>query len=344
MAPDTPPELSAFVFHAKIDYVSITGVRPAKMPFTTGRVIAPARYRGARLTIHDPTPGDIERMASVCPAGRVVELEVAVDVRPKYRLDDEEHARVLKLFKAEYVAKGLKPRFLAGLNSGFRGAYLPTKFGYTLRPFNRRVPHASEQLLHGHRNDGVQVKVYHKGIDNKRRLPVQQHRARMEVRLGPAGLDAHKLIHVSDLSGFAYRKELMPYFQHVHGARRRTRRDLDRNRTPLLDLLLACEDGIDRRYWESVGVGAFLAGGRRERNDLLFLRHTEMNYRIGQALHRLQKGLADKKIVCGARPSNQKSPALARTYANQPESAMTYRSPSLVTSPGLDDASTLELP
>ena len=344
MVTDALPELSALIFNAKIDYLSFTGVRREQMPPTTGRVKAPSRYHGARLTIHDPTPGDIERISSAWPDSRVVELEVAVDVRPKPRLDDEEHTRVLKLFKEEYVAKGLKPRFPAGLNSGFRGAYRPTKYGYTLHPFNRRVPHASEQLLHGHRNDGLQVKVYLKGIDDKRHLPVQQHRARMEVRIGPAGLDAHNLVRVSDLSGFNYRKALMPYFAHVHGSRRRARRSLAKNGTPMLSVLLACEHDIDRKYWESVGVGAFLAGGRRERNDLLFLRHTEMNNRIGQALHRLQRDLADKKFVCGDGPSNRQSPTLARTCDDQAESAMTYHSLlSWVMDLGRDYISTLEL-
>lgn len=321
---DTVPELSDLVFSAKIDYLSLAGLKRKPLPTTVGRVYWPSTHHGARLTIHDPTADDIRRIAAVYPSGQLAELEVAVDVRPRARLSEAEHLSMLARFKAEYVAKGLKPRFTEELNSGFRGTYRRHPTGYSLRPFNLRVPEAGEQMLHGHRNDGVQVKVYLKGIDNRHQLPFQQHRTRMEVRLGTLGLEAHQLMHISNLADFPFRKELMPYFQHVHGSRRRATSKRKQHNSPMLDLLLRCGDDIDARYWDKVGVGAFLHGGRRASNDLLFYRHTAINDRIGQALHRLQAMFTSKQFVCAAQPDHSESSMMARTCVEVSNSAMTY--------------------
>ncbi|MDZ4144875.1 MAG: hypothetical protein U1D29_10145 [Burkholderiales bacterium] len=296
MYTDPAHRLKNLRFSAKIDYLSIDGIDRRTLPGLDGKAIWPASRRGAKLTIHDPSATDLKLLQSLFPDDRMSELEVAVDIRSQPCQNDSEHLNALIWAKTDLVTKGLKPSFSEGTNSGFRGAYKPLKCGYVLAPFNRRVPGSKEQLLYGHRGDGAQVKVYLKGLDQKRQLPSHEQCVRMEVRLGLVGLQSHGLQRVSDLEGFRFRRELMPYFHHVQCTKVR-RRHTRSPETALLRVLFKKLNDIDTCHWNSVGVGAFERGGRREDSGKKFERDTVMNQRIGQALLRLQRGLQPEKFV-----------------------------------------------
>lgn len=278
-------------FAASIDYLSLAGVHKAPLPSLDGEPKWPQSALG-RLTIQRCSPADLKQLQTFFPAASLTELEICVDIRPAVSLAQEEHIRLLQCVKQAFVTKGLKPQFPVGTNSEFRGAYVPA-LGKTL-PFNRRLPGVREQLLFGHRNDGAQTKCYLKVTDNRKSLDWRKYSVRIEVRLGPVGLDAHGLLTIADLQSFRIRKELMPYFRHVCGARPRKPR---KPSTPLLDVLKAKQGEFDQCHWQKTGVGAFLRGGRRERPDLIFQRDTVINNRIGQALMRLERAVAAEKFV-----------------------------------------------
>lgn len=285
-------DLSKYKFTASIDYVTLTGLKRVALPPLDGKAKWP-RSAPNKLTVQEPSTSDLCALAEAFPSVFIDEIEVCVDVRTAQRMPAEERDKALRAFTTEFVAKRLKPSFASKVNSGFRGAYDP--FLKKTIPYNLRVPKAEQQLLNGHRKDAEQVKSYYKRTDHNKALPAEQHSIRIEIRLGASGLNHHGLATLPDLLEFKFRKSLMSYFTHVHGSRHRT--PSSRKRTPLLCLMRARQDADDRPHWERVGVGAFLPGGKRQKSNLIFIRDTALNNRIGQALGRLERSLAAKKIV-----------------------------------------------
>lgn len=292
MTNTAPHGLEQFRFSAKIDYLSVKGLAKGPLPELHGKAKWPRSTPG-KLTVQDCSAADVHTLATLFPTALLDELEVSVDVRTAQNLPPDLQDQALQAFKSGYVAKRLKPTFSEGTNSGFRGAYDPDH--KRLCPFNRRVPKGKEQLLYGHRNDGAQVKCYYKKTDNGRDLQRQERSVRVEVRLGQQGLDQHGVLHLTDLTVFKFRKQLMPYFTHVHGSRHRRVRQAKTK--PLLAVLQGKQDQIDQAHWEKVGVGSFQRGGKRETAALVLKRDIELNDRIGQALGRLERSFSVKKFV-----------------------------------------------
>lgn len=292
MTDSTFYSLDQFRFTAKIDYLSVKGLAKRPLPDLDGKAKWPRSTPG-KLTVQDCSAADLHKLAELLPTAVIDEVEVSVDVRTARELPQDLQDQALRAFKSEYVAKRLKPTFNEGTNSGFRGAYDPDH--KRLCPFNRRVPKGKEQLLYGHRNDGAQVKCYYKKTDNGRDLQRQERSVRVEVRLGQQGLDQHGVLHLTDLTVFKFRKQLMPYFTHVHGSRHRRVRQAKTK--PLLAVLQGKQDQIDQAHWEKVGVGSFQRGGKREAAALVLKRDIELNNRIGQALGRLERSFSVKKFV-----------------------------------------------
>lgn len=286
------PDLAQFEFTASLDYLTLAGLEKRNLPPLAGKAKWPPSAPG-RLTVQEPSASDVRELANIFPSGALYEVEICVDVRTAKRMPAVQQDELLKRFKAEFVAKRLKPTFIEGTNSGFRGAY--DSYLKKPLPYNHRVPVAHQQLLNGHRNDGAQVKCYYKCTDNRQALPLDKQCVRIEVRLGMGGLDRHGLVTVSDLLSFKFRTALMPYFTHVCGSRRPTVRKS--SRAPLLCMLNARQDAADRQHWEHVGVGAFVTGGKRQKLNLIFQRDTALNNRIGQALGRLERSFAVEKFV-----------------------------------------------
>lgn len=292
MTAKPPLDLSDFKFTASIDYVTLKGLKKGPLPSLEGKAKWPRRAPD-KLTVHDATAVDIHSLAATFPLASIDELEVSVDISTAQPMTAELQHEALKAFKAEFVAKRLMPTFIDGTNSGFRGAY-----DHVLKktiPYNYRVPTAFQQLLNGHRNDGVQVKCYFKRTDQRKALPVDQHCIRVEVRMNMMGLEHHSLMTVPDLLGFKFRRELMPYFTHVSGSRLRKARKS--RRTPLLNVLHSKLNELDLPHWEHIGVGAFLQGGKRQKPNLVFKRDTAINNRIGQALGRVERSFSVKKFA-----------------------------------------------
>lgn len=289
MTDSTSYSLDQFRFTAKIDYLSLKGLAKRPLPDLDGKAKWPRSTPG-KLTVQDCSAADLHKLAELLPTALIDEVEVSVDVRTSQDLPQDLQDQALRAFKSEYVAKRLKPTFIEGTNGGFRGAYDPEH--ERIFPFNRRVPKAREQLLYGHRNDGAQVKCYYKKTDNRRDLQCREHSVRLEVRLGQVGLDRHGLLHLTDLTVFKFRKQLMQHFTHVHGSRHRKVRHAKSK--PLLAVLHDKQDQIDQAHWEAVGVGGFQRGGKRETDALVLKRDRGLNNRIGQALGRLERSVVSR--------------------------------------------------
>lgn len=301
-------------FSAKIDFVTLDGVaRPAPSGLR-GRCIWPASFRGGRLTVHDPVPEDLAILRATFPHASLAAVEVAVDISPRARMEESQRAAFLASVKTEICAKRQKPALHPGLSSAFRGAYEPRPQGYALRPFNHRVPGPSEQHLYGTKFDALQFKAYYKTRDNKKPLHWSQHVIRSEVRMNSPALLHHGLEHVGDLLGFAFRKELTPYFRHVSGTARASTRKR-KPISPVLKVLTQKMQCYDDQHWNANGVGAFLKGGKRESYGVRFLRHQALNDRVGQALHRLQRQLSHEKFVCQTVAATDEGPVFMRPAA-----------------------------
>ena len=65
----------------------------------------------------------------------------------------------------DMFARGLEPSAGPDMAKGFRAIYRHRGGFGTVRPFNRRLPLATDQQLHGGRGDAVQVKAYLKTRD-----------------------------------------------------------------------------------------------------------------------------------------------------------------------------------
>lgn len=280
-------DLSQLIFTAKIDYLTVHTHGKRDLPSLDGLPRWSRKENYRKLSIHDPSPADVACVADGLDNPRLAELEVAVDMAPSRHLAPETRSDLIARLMVDLVARGLAPATIhKDLAFGFRGAYEGAGDRFRLLPFNRRLPSARAQQLHGKRHDALQVKSYPKKTDQGRDLPFSDHVTRVEVRLSGDGLHQHGLVTVVDLIGFRYRKALMPYFRHVSTARRR---DASATGSPLLQILQAKKHEFLLKAWEQVGVGSMLPGGRYGGADVRLVRNTAVNNRIGQALTRLER-------------------------------------------------------
>lgn len=281
-------DLSNLTFSAKIDYITIHTTGKCALPELRGTARWSRKENHRKLSIHDPAQSDLAAIAGCFDNPRLAEIEVAVDIAPRGNLGVEERTAIIDALMIQLVAKGLNPGVVhEDLRFQFRGAFEGNSTCFRLYPFNKKLPAAKAQQLHGKRGDPLQVKSYPKGTDQGRQLPSAEHVARVEVRLSGDGLHHHGLTFVQDLLGFRYRKMLMPYFHHVRSARQRHRK-VDPSR-PLIPLMRAWKHRLLLNDLTEVGVGVVLRGGRHAGADVRLMRHTEVNNRIGQALLRLER-------------------------------------------------------
>lgn len=296
----TPVDFNAFELSAKIDFVTFETPGRFDLPDIDGKAKWPAQEHGTVLTVHDPSPSDIVKLAARVAEARIVKLEVAVDARPKSAANDTESSEALERLFFQLVA-GLAPsgpavnkkpnRFMAWFDPRKRRPL----------PFNKRRPEVVTTIYWGHRDDPAQVKLYVKRTDQRKHLPWQRWVTRVEVTLAETGLAKHGLERLGDLIGFRYRKELSAYFRLGIGVdRRRTRKQ---RRVPVAAVLRSVRAKGDRKIWMKVGAPAFL----RE-TGFSFRRHKHANAKVGDALARLAKRMnAAGKSGSTSTPATSKS-------------------------------------
>lgn len=315
-------DLKMLNFNAKIDYITIHTSGKTKLPALAGKPIWPRRHHGERLTVHDATSADIDALVRRFGSALIYELEIAIDLRAGRHVPAADCENLLKTVMVDLFARGLEPSRGQGLAKGFRAFYRRLEHGYMVRPFNKGLPRATDQQLHGGRHDAVQVKGYLKRRDQGVALQPQKQVARIEARLGSVGLLGLDLTTLTDLSNFRFRKSLMPYFTHTHGTKRVVR-GRNGKPNPLLDLMVAKQHEYDNEHWNRVGIGAFLNGGNREHRNIRFTRNTPVNNRIGQALTRLELQFRKTKFVPLTQSGMDDYLNLAQPCAGLEQSSMT---------------------
>ena len=296
VADESKVSLDRLLFSAKIDYITIHTHGKVKLPTLAGRAIWPKKHHNLRLTVHDATAADIAALIRTFGTARLVELEIAIDVRPAAGVPLDQREAMLRAVMVDIFARGLEPSAGESMAKGFRAFYRRLESGYMVRPYNHGLPRASDQQLHGGRNDAAQVKGYWKRFDNRKALAPEKHCARVEVRLGSEGLVGHNLSTLTDLNDFKFRKKLMPYFRHVQGSTRLVRCKRGQPRD-MLTMLRSRVQQHDQEHWSQAGVGPFLKGGKRELGHHRLMRDTPVNNRLGQALMRLEKQFRAKEFV-----------------------------------------------
>lgn len=288
-------DLALLTFSAKIDYLKIETLGKITLPPLEGKARWSRKEHYKSLTIHDATPCDVEALIACMGDVKILEIEVAVDVRPRPGAADK--GALIERFMIDVTAMKLNPCEKTGIHKPFRVFYRHLGASGRVGPFNRRLPMPTDQQLHGGRYDASQVKAYYKRTDMGQDLESDDHVARTEVRLQTSALRDRGLENLTDLFTFAFRKELRPFFTHMRGVRRR-KSSLRERKLGLYGIPLdqsAAKD--DAREFRKLGVGAYLKGGTRESANVVFLRDREINNRIGQALMRLEKSFAENGFV-----------------------------------------------
>jgi hypothetical protein len=302
--------MPGLIYSAKIDYITLETPCKLKLPGLMGKAKWSPKHHYMRLTIHDAQFSDLTALEALYGPMRLLELEIAVDIRSSGSLSNEDRENLSKHLMVDQLAKQLEPSDGAGMKDHARAFYRRLGHGYKVAPFNMRLPYPTDQQLYGWRNDDVQVKAYWKKVDQREKLEPDQHVVRVEVRLSPAGLNLHGLVTTANLQNFRFRKCLMPYFRHVQGVRT----PKSKTASAMLKLLRDKSSEFDQSLFDAVGVGGFLKGGTRSEQNVLWVRNTGVNNRIGQALMRLERQFS-KKNVCRLAPSASENPYLMRLAA-----------------------------
>lgn len=306
-------DLAKLTFSAKVDYVTVAVCGKVPLPELDGKAIWSPRNHYKQFTVHDATGDDVALLLASLGDLRILELEVAVDLRPAF--GTTESACDELLCKAMHTfAVGLHPLSAVAMDPSKRALYRRRGARWLVRPFNRVLPLPTDQLLYGFRSDPVQVKCYWKRTDQGKSLSSMAASARVEVRMGAEALALHSITTLAELHGFRFRKHLMQYFRHVRGTVRAVRNP---------DALLS---SLDNRDWQKVGAGAFVPGGKRASESLLLARDHQVNSRIGQALLRLERSFRKANFVCGAALPTIVEVDLARLCGDFRQSPMTYES------------------
>lgn len=329
MAHNLPPPLSQLKFSAKIDHLSLSHVRRQPTWPTTGRMAWESSSHDTEFTIHDPSSEDLALLALVYPEGLITGLQVSVDIKPKKAPGDREHLKALQSIMSEYVAKGLSPRSTKGVNRAFPGIYeAGEQGGYDLIPPNRPLHGVKGQSPDDERCDGVRVQacIMLDNLIEERPANVAALRIRLEIRMGPCGLQYHGLERLCHLEGFKFHTKLMPYFQHAYDTRPRKWHWTEAEVRRLLSIMDKHRVPTTKPFWESVGVSAYGPGGSHERERIHSYRHMEMNGRIGTALRRLQVNFAVTKFAC-AFTTEAKAAREAYAYVKASKSPVTYSYP-----------------
>jgi hypothetical protein len=287
--------LGAVTFSASIDFVSIEVSGRTSLPALTGKPNFSRREHYRVLTVQQATAEDVVKLDGLFGCARLLELEVAVDVSPRPRMQGKERLQLLEDTVIDLFASELDPSRARGMRNQFRAFYRRLENGYIIRPFNLKLPIPTDQQLHGGRDDDCQVKVYLKRTDQKKQLREADWVARVEVRLSGDGLESRNLSVIHDMFGFRFRKQLMPFFTHVRGSRRRkrvTKVQMPRNMRDGID---RWRNSQDREVFKRHGVGA-LQGHKVLAKDVRLLRDTPVNNRVGQALLRLERQFRGRNI------------------------------------------------
>ncbi|MCB2029189.1 MAG: hypothetical protein KDH18_11205, partial [Rhodoferax sp.] len=140
-------DLGSVRFTGKIDYVTVQTAGRTALPSLKGRAVWPKSHGGRRLTIHDAVRGDVDAIVATLGNLRLVEFEIAIDVRPAPHVPESCRRQLLEQVMVDIFARGLDPSAGQGMSSAFRAFYRRLDKGYVVQPFNIALPRPTDQQL-----------------------------------------------------------------------------------------------------------------------------------------------------------------------------------------------------
>lgn len=302
-----PPRLpaDALRFSAKIDFVKVKIPNSkSRLPVLDGIGIKSLHARGNpdewKATIHDPSRGDVERMVDQLFDPSMIELEIAVDLKPKVAASDPSwFATMWTTYDA--LAGRFRPEDKALWGYGKRGAV--SGKGMPVMPLERGRPKTPQEIIYGSRYSFAQARMYWKTLDQGRPLKEDDQVIRMELNLK---CFAHESLApmptLSHLIGYPYRSIFTQHFRIIDRPEVRSLRGLDA-------VERSNREARMHRAWTKAGVAKFAIHPelpidtldldseeirRRQRSQLPYehfklMRDQVANAKIGSALMNLER-------------------------------------------------------
>lgn len=258
-----------------------------------------------KATIHDPSRRDIERLVDNLCDPSMVELEIAVDLKPKVAPSDPSwYGTMLNTYDA--LASRLRPEDRALWGYGKRGAVEGK--GMPVRPLEGGRPKSPQEIIYGSRYSFAQARMYWKTLDQGRLLDEADQVIRMEVTLKNF---AHESLApmptLSYLIGYPYRSIFTQHFRIIERPEVRKLPGLDAAEK-------ARREARMTRAWNKAGVAKFAIHPvlpedtllndlkeirRRQRAQLphaeyKLIRDQAANAKIGSALTNLERRLRQR--------------------------------------------------
>lgn len=301
--PASHPTFSDVHISAKVDFVklfspNLNGMKRIKGKLQIGRDSRNGK-NGYRITIHDLLPSDLELYKDQLHDAEIIELETAIDFKPRSSLTKAEFDLELELWRV-WLIMHVHPWNAYGIQQAHR--LTRAKNGKDKTPVTEatfgginhkeRLAGYNQTFYLGHRDDkwadpskpnSAYMKVYGKRFDQKNDLPFKKWSARIEVTLKESNCQFLNLKRLNDLRTFNYRKALGCYFRMI---------DLDKVKLPLINTthpLIGIMRSFSEKFLSHViaNVGAYALKYRK----IVTYRdsHAIANERIGDALANLGK-------------------------------------------------------
>lgn len=301
--PGSHPTFSDVHISAKVDFVklfspNLNGIKRIKGKLQIGRDFRNGRT-GYRITIHDLLPSDLELYKDQLHDAEIIELEIAIDFKPRSSLTKAEFDRELELWRVWLImhvypwdAHGIQKahRLTRAKNSKDKTPVTEATFGGINH--QERLPDYNQTFYLGHRDDkwadpripnSAHMKIYGKRFDQNDDLTFKKWSARIEVTLKENSCQLLSLKHLNDLKGFNFRKALSGYFRMI---------DIDKvalppakTTHPLIGIMRSFSEKFLRHVITNVGAYAL------KYRKIVTYRDSDTiaNERIGDALANLGK-------------------------------------------------------
>ncbi len=301
--PASNPTFSDVHISAKVDFIKLFSPNLSGMERIKGKLQIGRDFRngktGYRITIHDLLPSDLELYKDQLKDAEIIELETAIDFKPRSTLTKAEFDRELEFWRFWLVmhvypwdAYGIQKshRLTRAKNSKNKTSVTEATFGGVHH--QERVPGYNQTFYLGHRDDkwadpskpnSAYMKIYGKRFDQNDDLTFKKWSARIEVTLKENSCQLLKLKRLSDLRTFNFRKALSGYFRMI---------DMDKvelppakTTHPLIGIMRSFSEKFLRHVITNVGAYAL-----KYRKIVTYRdSHAIANERIGDALANLGK-------------------------------------------------------
>jgi hypothetical protein len=290
----SPFSFSDFNAVAHIDYITLA--RPPgfnswhkkalREAHEQGRVEFPSTGQNSRVTIHDPSKKDLQRLLDAYWAVEIAELEISIDFKP--RTSERNQPKLTWLHHV--LTTCLYPEAPGDATPSMQGKWKRKYYDLQTRqykPDNLATKAGNRTVKWEKRRGGEQIRLYIKGV--KEGWPVENQFVRLEATLNRKGCQTALVHRLALLLAFMAqsRQYLSPLFQVADGIKPTIKRV--RSNNPSAVEAAALEAKVTRvkddKAWERYGA-AWAVKHKRKLSP-----HTQANRVIGEALKGLREQL-----------------------------------------------------